>query len=572
MRLLLGFARAYPGRSALTLLAIILAGLTEGLSLGTVLPLLGSMGGEEKSWLSEKLVALLASMGITPSMGALITIILGGLVLKSVLMLLASRQVSYTVAHVATDLRLSLLRALLSSRWEYYVHRPIGVLANAVGTEAMRSSMAYKHGATVVAQAFQAAVAAVIALMISWQATLTALAAGLVVLATLNGLVRMARKAGTEQTVYLKSLVARLTDTLQSVKPIRSMGREGFADSLLVEDTQDLSAALQRKIFSKEALRSLQEPLITGILLFGIFAAIQLWHLPLVEITVLVLLLSKIMSKMGRVQRQYQNLVACESAYWSFQNELRSAEREREPELGTKTPTFQHEIRLDDVSFSYAGQSVFRNVSLTVPAGQWTSIVGASGQGKTTLVDLVTGLLRPQRGEVVVDGTKLSELDVHAWRRMLGYVPQETMLLHDSILTNVTLGDPALGAEDVERALRAAGAWEFVAELPDRMLWSVGERGARLSGGQRQRIAIARALVHRPKLLILDEATSGLDPAMEAEICTTLAGLCGELTILAISHQTGLVDQADVVYRLEHGGVSLMRGSSPQPSEVPEPS
>lgn len=572
MRLLLGFARAYPGRTALTLLAIVLAGLTEGLSLGMILPLLGSLSGSEKSEFGEKLVARLVSVGITPSIGALVTIIMVALVLKGALMLLASRQVSYTVAHVATDLRLSLLRALLSTRWEYYVHRPIGVLANAVGMEALRSAMAYKHGVTVVSQAFQAAVVAAVAFDISWQATLAALAAGVIVLGMLNRLVRMARRAGVDQTVYMKSLVSRLTDTLQSVKPIKSMGRENFADSLLIEDTQVLNGALQRKIFSKDALRSLQEPLTTGILLLGIVAAIQFWNLPLVEITVLVLLLSRVMNRMGRVQRNHQNLVACESAYWSLQNELRSAEREREPELGAKTPTFEREIRVDEVDFSYEGRTVFKGVTLAIRAGEWTSIVGASGQGKTTLVDLVTGLLRPQRGEVYVDDTKLSELELHAWRRMIGYVPQETMLLHDSVLTNVTLGDPALGEEDVERALRAAGAWEFVTALPERMQWSVGERGARLSGGQRQRIAIARALVHRPRLLILDEATTGLDPAMEAEICETLESLCGDITILAISHQTGLVDKADVVYRLEHGSVTLTRRGPPLAREVPEPS
>jgi len=213
---------------------------------------------------------------------------------------------------------------------------------------------------------------------------------------------------------------------------------------------------------------------------------------------------------------------------------------------------------------------VFRGATLVIPAGEWTSITGASGQGKTTLVDLVTGLLRPQRGDVRVDGTRLSDLDLHAWRRKIGYVPQETLLLHESIFTNVTLGDPGLDEGDVERALRAAGAWGFVSALPEGMHWWVGERGARLSGGQRQRIAIARALVHRPKLLILDEATSGLDPETEAEICATLEALRGDLTILAISHQTGLVDQAGVVYGVEDGRVTRTRGAPAAASKVTE--
>ena len=145
---------------------------------------------------------------------------------------------------------------------------------------------------------------------------------------------------------------------------------------------------------------------------------------------------------------------------------------------------------------------------------------------------------------------------------MIGYVPQETILLHDSILTNVTLGDPELNEEDVEYALRAAGAWDFVTAMPQGMYSTVGERGGMLSGGQRQRIAIARALVHRPKLLILDEPTSALDPDSEAAICATLGRLGGKFTVVAISHQPVLMQAADRAYRLEDGTVVLVADHS----------
>jgi ATP-binding cassette subfamily C protein len=184
-------------------------------------------------------------------------------------------------------------------------------------------------------------------------------------------------------------------------------------------------------------------------------------------------------------------------------------------------------------------------------------LIGPSGSGKTTIIDLVIGLLRPQSGIVRIDDAPLSELDLKAWRRMIGYVPQETLLLHDSILHNVTLDDPELSEQDAVRALTSAGAWEFVEHLPRGIHSTVGERGSKLSGGQRQRIMIARALVHKPRLLILDEATSALDPKNEAAIGRTMQELRGELTILAISHQTALVSAADCVYRLENGKALL---------------
>jgi ATP-binding cassette subfamily C protein len=196
---------------------------------------------------------------------------------------------------------------------------------------------------------------------------------------------------------------------------------------------------------------------------------------------------------------------------------------------------------------------VLCGVSLEIPAGSFTTLVGFSGAGKTTIVDLVIGLLRPQQGRVRIDGWPLDELDRHAWRRRIGYVPQENLLLHDSVLRNVTLGDASLSEADAERALRAAGVWDVVRQMDGGMHASVGERGARLSGGQRQRIMIARALVHRPRLLVLDEATSALDPVSASSLAQTLRGLRGHMTVLAISHQPDLIDAADRVYRMEDG-------------------
>ena len=138
---------------------------------------------------------------------------------------------------------------------------------------------------------------------------------------------------------------------------------------------------------------------------------------------------------------------------------------------------------------------------------------------------------------------------------MIGYVPQEALLLHDTIRNNITLGDADLSEKDAEDAMRASGAWEFVQSMPQGMQTIVGERGGKLSGGQRQRIAIARAIVHKPRLLILDEATSALDPQSESAICETMIELRGQLTILTISHQEALVGIADKAYHVLDGKI-----------------
>ena len=571
MRLFLAFSRAYPAQSAMVLVALVLAGLFEGLGLTTLLPLLsaptGDNAGGAQSGVGGVVVNFLSSNGLAPTVGVLLLIVVVGLTIKSVLVLAANQQVGYTVAHVATDLRFGFIRSLLSARWEYYLHQPVGALANSLATEATRGAESYLYGASVIALAIQATVYFAVAMLVSWQAALAALAAGAVFIFVLNRLVHMSRRAGVSQTRLLRSLLARLSDNLQSLKPLKAMARENLANALLEGDTTQLNRALRKEIFSKEALRALQEPMLAILIAAGLYLALVHFGMSLVSVMFLVFLLVRVLLYLGRMQREYQKMVTSESAYWALLSAINDATIESENPPDGATPVLRHAIRLEGVGFRYRERWVLRNVSLTIPAGAITVIVGASGAGKTTVVDLVTALLRPQVGEIWIDDLPLRGVDWRAWRRMIGYVPQETQLLHDTIANNVTLGDPTLTEADAEAALRAAGIWELVSSLPEGPNTVVGERGGKLSGGQRQRVAIARALVHRPSVLILDEGTSALDPETESSICRTLEGLRGRLTIIAISHQSPLVDIADRVYRMGDGTASLVaNGLLPSPA------
>lgn len=570
MRLLLVFARAYPLRSAVALFALLVAGLAEGLGLTTLLPLfttaLDGGGSEAAGGLSiagsgtdEVVTTVLGQVGLAPTLGVLVLIVVCGLLVKAGLMLWAHRQVGYTVAQVATDLRLALIRALLDSRWEFYLRQPVGTLANSVATEATRASQAYMFGAIMTAMLIQVLVYTTVALLVSWQATLIAIAAGSVCFMLLGRLVRSARKAGRRQTSLFRSLLAHLTDSLSSVKPLKAMGREGLADTLLQNETRQLNRALRREVFSKQALKSLQEPMIGALVAVGLYVALEFYGMSLSAVLVLTLLVARVLIQSTKLQQRYQEMMVCESAYWSLQASIDEARAHAEPEMGRRRMALRESIRLDNIRFAYRDDWILRGLSLTIPAGRLTTLTGASGGGKTTVVDLVIGLLRPQEGEVLIDGVPLVDLDIHEWRRGIGYVPQDTFLLHDTVLHNVTLGDPDLGEADAERALRHAGVWDSVAALPEGVHTIVGERGGRFSGGQRQRIAIARALAHRPQLLILDEATNALDRETEAAVCATLRSLRGTLTMIAISHQDAVIEAADCVYHLQDGVARLLR-------------
>jgi ATP-binding cassette subfamily C protein len=284
------------------------------------------------------------------------------------------------------------------------------------------------------------------------------------------------------------------------------------------------------------------------------------------SVVVLIFLFVQVIRGMNKIQRKYQLMVSEGSALWSIRDMIDRAYAQAEPKGGTGLPSLDRGIALERITVDYGGPRVLADLSLEIPAGQITAIIGGSGVGKTTLVDLLTGLIQPQSGCVRIDGVPLPQLDLTRWRRMIGYVPQETLVLHDSVRMNVTLGDPDLSDADVERALQEAGALEFVSRLPEGLATSMGERGTLFSGGQRQRIAIARALVHRPRLLILDEATAALDPLTEAGIWEAVARLRAKTTVVAISHQPALADVADRIYRIEDLRAAPVAPPLPRPA------
>lgn len=565
--MLVNLFRRYPGRSVAVLSALLVASLLDGLGLSTLLSLisLSSQAGDdagaaladtEDPSLPEQLIdAAFGSVGIEPTLPWLLGLGIALILFKTLVVLLANRQVGYAVAQVATDLRLDLVQAVAASRWRYYLSKSVGSLANAMATEAQRASEGYLQGAIMSAQLITAVVYTALAFMISWQVTLGALALAALVLGGLNILVRTAGRAGRRQTGLLKIILSAMTDQLAAIKPLKAMAREDRFDTLISGQTRQLNKALRKQVFSKEAMKALQEAVLVVLAAIGLVIMLAVLDMTLSAAMVLIFLLARVVTLLSKAQRAWQHMAISESAYWSLHEAIDEARAEREARRGDLELELDRAISFEGVSFAHPDHPVFIGQSLEIRAGELTVITGPSGSGKTTLIDLVAGLLRPDSGQVRVDDVDLDRADQKLWRRGIGYVPQEALLVNDSVFNNITLGAPELGREDVERALQKADALEFVTRMHGGLDASVGERGGRLSGGQRQRLAIARALVHQPRLLILDEATSNLDHASEQAVLSTIAHLKGELTMLAVTHQTGMLDLADRIYTVRDGQI-----------------
>ena len=227
-----------------------------------------------------------------------------------------------------------------------------------------------------------------------------------------------------------------------------------------------------------------------------------------------------------------------------------------------KVTSVQGNIEFREVSLMYPGASTWALSQINVKAGpgKVTALVGASGSGKSTFINLVIGFLRPSKGQVLLDNQNMSELDMRQVRKFVSMVPQESVLFDGSVRDNVTYGIPDISEVKFVQALKDANAWEFVSQLPEGPETIVGERGARISGGQKQRLAIARALIRDPRILILDEATSALDSESENLIQQALAHLMKDRTTFVVAHRLSTIMRADEIIVLDQG-VLVERGT-----------
>lgn len=531
------------------------AALLEGVGLAALIPVINaSLGGTPeaagllKSWLPadpERWILVGIALFLVLAVAASVSRFLADMLLL---------RLRTAIERTARE---RLTHALLRMSWPAFLSLRTGDLTQAQFTEGLQMGT----GAQLLVQAIGASLASLaylaVAFAISPSMTLYTVAFGLLMAGLYAAFGRWARHHVDAMSGIASAIGERLAEMFQALKFIRATGMSPRAEA----QTAALYDDWKRTYFASQlysiGLRNGFEVL--GLVFIAAFLLLSARNESegLAAALVFLGIFYRLAPRLLAVQDSLYQARACHPWYLTWMGRLGNSEAARESHFGTATPRLRNGIELRNVTYTYPGAArpTVKACSLRLPANKATAIVGASGSGKTTLLDLLTGLLEPSEGGLFVDDTDLRNIDVQAWRLKIGLVQQEPFLIHGTLLENITWGDPSPDAARARDAADRAGLSALLAELPNGIDTTVGERGGRLSGGQRQRVTIARALYRQPALLILDEPTSALDQESQREVLSTIESIKGECTIVVVTHSAQVAALCDHMVTIADGNV-----------------
>ncbi len=539
--------------------------LTEGLGVALLFPILQVAGfdltnqGHVGHYTGE-VRALLAYSGLRPHLWLATLLLLFMLVMA--LRSLFSRIQSVLTFRTALSYELSLGRrlyqAIIHADWLFLVRRRSSDFTHALTGELSRVAQCAYLLIGTLSQTILALVYIALALKLSAGMTGLVLATGALLLLISRRWMRSVHASGTAVSESVGEVYAAATEHLQNLKAMKFYDAQA-SDFAMFSRLQ--SSALEQGLASTRSQAAAAFWFEAGSLMLLaaiVFASLKILNVAPASILLLLAVFTRLFPRLAAGQSQYQaflgELPAFENLMTMYRECLANAEV---PGTAGPGPSQAYDVRLEHVSFTYGvGRPlILHDLSLEVAAGSITAIVGASGAGKSTAADLINGLLTPMTGRVLVDGTALTPEAARAWRRHVGYVAQDTVLFHDTVSANLRWANPDATEDEMVESLRLT-ACEFVFDLPQGLNTIVGDRGMLLSHGQRQRIALARALLRRPGLLILDEATSSLDLENEKRILDAIERLKGRTTVLMIAHRISAIQRAQTIYVIEDGTVA----------------
>ena len=549
LRMMAAIARALatmsPRRTAAALILALSGAAVEGAGLLLLVPILGVLTGSGPA----RLHRLAADWGVTDR-AHLVGWLMGGFMAMVIVrgLVLYARDISLQTlqALFVDDQRLRVLRALAVAPWREIASLDHSRITTLIGIDVIRIGVTAQQlvqmSVAIISSLVALAVVAALAPVLALIAAVTLLVGGVVIVLnqTRN------HRSGEQALRAGQNMMSNASGFLGGLKIAAA---QQMRDRFVGEFAASQSVARQRVIgFQRDQARArLWFSLGSAIALAAVvIAGIAVMHVPPAQVVIVVLVFGRMAGPAQAIQQAIQQVAYGVPAFEA----VRGAERHFGAFAGIETaPPPAGPIVLSHVTYRHPGGGGIGDATLTIAEGSITGLTGAGGGGKTTLVDVITGLLEPQAGTITVGGEPLRG----GWGGAIAYVPQDGFLFHDTVRRNLDWGDEAITEERMHAAIEAVGATAIVARMPRGIDSVVGERGALLSGGERQRLAIARALLRKPQLLILDEATNAIDQASEGDVLQRLAALDPRPTILIVAHRESSLKRCDALVHVEDG-------------------
>jgi ABC-type multidrug transport system fused ATPase/permease subunit len=571
--------RQYVGRRFYVVFVLTVAvAFTEGFGITLVLPLLRSTQGsaaetQDVGTAEEILQMLLTWIGIDDSIGGILLFIVVVFASRGLLSFAQKSYTAYLQSEILVSLKAKLFDAYSDLKYRHFLTENTGHFINVINHQANQFFGAFSTFVTFLTSVVTTLSYFAFAFAITWKFSLMVIAFGAVLLYSFNILNGYVRDLSREASAEMSDLNKLLVQTLQAFKYLVSTGQMHHLRAAVMKSVRRLTNYLFRRNIADAFTSSIHAPV--SVTLIAAIIAVQVLVLgePITPILVALILFFRGMESIMTIQNNWQQTMSVIGSVEMVDDDLSWANRHRENSGEHHLGPLSEEIRLDNVCFAYNEDDgdVLHNVTASIPANSTVALVGKSGAGKSTFVDMLTLMLRPRRGEIYIDGVPGREADHASWRPQIGYVSQETVVFDDTVANNISLWTGASGgasndrtngkngtvsvSERVRDAARRAHADSFIRDLPDGYQTVVGDRGVRLSGGQRQRLFIARELYKEPNLLLLDEATSDLDSASERRIQRSIDALQGDVTVVIIAHRLSTVQNADRIYVLDEGRI-----------------
>ncbi|WIW56784.1 ABC transporter ATP-binding protein/permease [Mesorhizobium mediterraneum] len=555
------------GRKQLRLLpAVVLLGLVsaalEGFGIGLIIPLLGIIMGQGDQAGMAGFSAVFQHFGSDLSeANRLIVIsaaILGAIVLKNIFAFANTLLTTFIYGKASHSIRSALSEQLLRVGYPFFLQQSPGRLLNIISNESWRASDAIQIMLAAIVSASAAIILLVFLLLLSWQMTLL-VTLGLVLVQIAHAVLSANLKAPSRSVASRNSdLASQMLHLVHAGRLIRIFGQESREKAVFDRASDGVRRAAFVLLTRQGALPPLTEVLHAMLFLAVVIGA---WFVgvsfPL--IVAFVILLYRLQPYMRALQMAWSQLQGLSGSLEEVVWMLDPSDKPEPPQGSGLFRGLGQGIKFDDVTFTYSGKDrravVLHSAAFEIRSGRSTALIGRSGAGKTTIVNLLCRFVEPDTGRILVDGSPLDQIDPSQWRRHIALASQDLELVDGTIFENIIYGQDEASAGDAERAARLAEAHEFIEHLPQGYETIVGYRGVNLSAGQRQRIALARALVRDPDILILDEATNAVDGLSEAAIVETLKSRAGRRTTIVISHHHSTISFCDDVVILSGGRV-----------------